>query len=154
MKRDLLSSVESYLLSAKAALPVLSEVRGNIIFTLSTSSFYPGRGGIMYATSKFAPWGMLSRLAHEVAPEIRVNGVSSRWHNEHRRPARSHYPRARGASLGDAPGREQDLKSKTPLGLAMGPKDHAGSYVHFASDRARGITGTVVNSDGGIGIRG
>lgn len=147
------TNVESYLLSAKAALPALSETGGNIIFTLSTSSFYPGRGGIMYVTSKFALRGMVSRLAHEVAPEIRVNGVA---------PGGTMSTDLRGlttlgldgTSLGDASGREQDLKSKTPLRLAMGPEDHAGSYVYLASDRARGITGTVVNSDGGIGIRG
>lgn len=147
------TNVESYLLSAKAALPALLKARGNIIFTLSTSSFYPGRGGIMYVTSKFALRGMVSRLAHEVAPEVRVNGVapggtmstdlrglSSLGHD--------------GRSLGDTPGREQDLRSKTPLEVAMGPEDHAGSYVYLASERARGITGTVINSDGGIGIRG
>ena len=31
--------------------------------------------------------------------------------------------------------------------------DHAGSYVFLASDRACGITGTVLHSDGGIGVR-
>lgn len=119
------TNVESYLLSAKAALPALSEAGGNIIFTLSTSSFYPGRGGIMYVTSKFALRGMVSRLAHEVAPQIRVNGVA---------PGGTMSTDLRGLtsigfegrSLGDAPGREEDLKSKTPLGLAMGPEDHAG----------------------------
>lgn len=146
------TNVQSYLLSAKAALPALYETHGNIIFTLSTSSFYPGRGGIMYVTSKFALRGMVSRLAHELAPQIRVNGVA---------PGGTMSTDLRGLSslghdsrsLGDAPGREKDLKSKTPLGLAMGPEDHAGSYVYLASDRARGITGTIVNSDGGIGIR-
>lgn len=147
------TNVKSYLLSAKAALPALSETGGNIIFTLSTSSFYPGRGGIMYVTSKFALRGMVSRLAHEMAPGVRVNGVA---------PGGTMSTDLRGLtsiglddrSLGDAPGREDDLKSKTPLGLAMGPEDHAGSYIYLASDRARGITGTILNSDGGIGIRG
>jgi enoyl-[acyl-carrier-protein] reductase (NADH) len=57
-------------------------------------------------------------------------------------------------SLGSAPDREEDLKSRTPLRVAMGPEDHAGTYVYLASDRARGITGVIVNSDGGIGVRG
>lgn len=147
------TNVESYLLSAKAALPALSEAQGNIIFTLSTSSFYPGRGGIMYVTSKFALRGMVTRLAHELAPDVRVNGVA---------PGGTMSTDLRGLgslgldsrSLGDTPGREEDLKSKTPLGIAMGPAEHAGSYVYLASDRSRGITGVVINSDGGIGIRG
>ena len=47
----------------------------------------------------------------------------------------------------------QDSKSRTPLHVALSGADHAGSYVFLASDRARGITGTVVHSDGGVGIR-
>jgi enoyl-[acyl-carrier-protein] reductase (NADH) len=39
------------------------------------------------------------------------------------------------------------------LQLALGPEDHAGSYVFLASDRARGITGTFVHSDGGIAVK-
>lgn len=147
------TNVESYLLSAKAALPALTETGGNIIFTLSTSSFYPSRGGIMYVTSKFALRGMVTRLAHELAPKIRVNAVA---------PGGTMSTDLRGLgslgldsrSLGDTPNREEDLKSKTPLGIAMGPEEHAGSYVYLASNRARGITGVVINSDGGIGIRG
>jgi enoyl-[acyl-carrier-protein] reductase (NADH) len=37
--------------------------------------------------------------------------------------------------------------------VALTAEDHAGSYVFLASERARGITGTVVHSDGGTGIR-
>jgi enoyl-[acyl-carrier-protein] reductase (NADH) len=56
-------------------------------------------------------------------------------------------------ALGDAPGREQDLRARTPLQIALTGADHAGSYVFLASDRARGITGTVVHSDGGVAVR-
>jgi enoyl-[acyl-carrier-protein] reductase (NADH) len=38
------------------------------------------------------------------------------------------------------------------LQVALTGEDHAGSYVFLASDRARGITGTVVHSDGGVGV--
>jgi NAD(P)-dependent dehydrogenase (short-subunit alcohol dehydrogenase family) len=147
------TNVESYLLSAKAALPRLEESGGSIIFTLSTSSFYPGRGGILYVASKFATRGMVIQLAHELAPEVRVNGVA---------PGGTMSTDLRGLtsiglsqrSLGSAPDREENLKSRTPLKLAMGPEDHAGTYVYLASDRARGITGVIINSDGGIGVRG
>jgi len=147
------TNVESYMLSARAALPTLQEAGGNIIFTVSTSGFYPGRGGILYVASKFAVRGMVIQLAHEVAPDIRVNGVA---------PGGTMSTDLRGLksigqdqrSLGSAPDREEDLKSRTPLRLAMGPEDHAGTYVYLASDRARGITGTIINSDGGIGVRG
>ena len=50
--------------------------------------------------------------------------------------------------------REQDMRCRTPLQVAaLTGDDHASSYVFLASDRARGITGAVVHSDGGIGIR-
>lgn len=152
-KETFKTNVGSYLLSAKAALPELEESDGSIIFTLSTSSFYPGRGGILYVASKFATRGMVIQLAHEVAPKVRVNGVA---------PGGTMSTDLRGLksidlnqrSLGSAPEREENLRSRTPLGLAMGPEDHAGTYVYLASDRARGITGVIVNSDGGIGVRG
>jgi NAD(P)-dependent dehydrogenase (short-subunit alcohol dehydrogenase family) len=147
------TNVGSYLLSAKAALPELEEGGGSITFTVSTSGFYPGRGGILYVASKFAVRGMIIQLAYEVAPEVRVNGVA---------PGGTMSTDLRGLksiglgerSLGSAPDREKDLKSRTPLRVAMGPEDHAGTYVYLASDRARGITGVIVNSDGGIGVRG
>jgi NAD(P)-dependent dehydrogenase (short-subunit alcohol dehydrogenase family) len=51
------------------------------------------------------------------------------------------------------PGREERLRSRTPLRVALAPPDHAGAYVLLASDRARGITGEVLRSDGGLGVR-
>ena len=147
------TNVESYLLSTKAALPALSEAGGSIILTVSTSGFYPGRGGVLYVASKFAVRGTIIQLAHELAPKIRVNGVA---------PGGTISTDFRGLKslslnerrLQDAPDRKEDLKSRTPLRLAMGPEDHARAYVYLASDRARGVTGVIVNSDGGIGVRG
>ena len=52
------------------------------------------------------------------------------------------------------PGREDDLKSRTPLGVALTPADHAHSYLFLASDAARGVTGTFLHPDGGIGVKG
>jgi len=51
------------------------------------------------------------------------------------------------------PGREADLRGRTPLRVALTGADHAGSYVFLAYDRARGVTGTIIGSDGGIGVR-
>ena len=58
-----------------------------------------------------------------------------------------------GRALGATAGREEDLRRRTPLHVALSGEDHAGSYIFLASDRARGITGTVVHPDGGMGIR-
>jgi len=145
------ANVMSQLVPVKAALPELKRARGSVVLTVSTSGFYPGRGGILYVGSKFAVRGCVISLAHELAPEIRVNGVA---------PGGTLDTNLRGsASLGQAdrelgatPGRAEELKGRTPLAVALTPADHAGGYVFLASDRARGVTGTIVHSDGGIGI--
>lgn len=144
-------NVKSQLVCVQAALAELRQARGSVVLTVSTSGFWPGRGGILYVASKFAVRGCVIALAHELAPEIRVNGVA---------PGGTVGTDLTGpGSIGlagrllDAPGREQELKSRTPLQVALTGADHAGSYVFLASDRARGVTGTVVHSDGGAGVK-
>jgi phthalate 3,4-cis-dihydrodiol dehydrogenase len=144
-------NVKSQLVGVRAALAELRRAGGSVVLTVSTSGFYPGRGGVLYVASKFAVRGCVIALAHELAPDVRVNGVApgGTLHTE------LTGPRSLGLAdrvLGAAPGREQDLRSRTPLHVALTGEDHAGSYVFLASDRARGITGTVVHSDGGVGI--
>jgi NAD(P)-dependent dehydrogenase (short-subunit alcohol dehydrogenase family) len=144
-------NVKSHLHSVRAALPALRESRGTVLLTESTSAYYPGRGGVLYVSTKFAVRGLVTALAHELAPEIRVNGVA---------PGGTLDTDLRGiASLGldarrldDTPGRAAELAARVPLGVALSGVDHAWSYVFLASDRARGISGDVVHSDGGIGV--
>ncbi len=145
-------NVKSQLVSVKAALDELRRSRGSVVLTVSTSGFYPGRGGILYIATKFAVRGCVIALADELAAVVRVNGVA---------PGGTLGTELTGpASIGLAdrildatPGRAEDLRSRTPLQVALTAADHAGSYVFLASDRARGITGTIVHSDGGIGVR-
>jgi NAD(P)-dependent dehydrogenase (short-subunit alcohol dehydrogenase family) len=146
-------NVASMLVGVQSALPALTESRGAIVLTSSTSGFYPARGGALYVASKFAVRGLVIALAHELAPDIRVNGVApgGTIGTDLRGPA------ALGLdvqSLADRPGREEDLRARTPLAVALTPADIAGSYVFLASDAARGITGTFVHPDGGIGVKG
>jgi NAD(P)-dependent dehydrogenase (short-subunit alcohol dehydrogenase family) len=145
-------NVKSQLVCVRAALPQLRRARGSVVLTVSTSGFYPGRGGVLYVASKFAVRGCVVALAHELAPDIRVNGVApgGTLGTELTGPASLGLA---GRALGAEPGREQDLRARTPLRVALTGDDHAGSYVFLASDRARGVTGTVVHSDGGMGIR-
>ncbi len=145
-------NVKSQLVSVRAALPELRRAGGSVVLTVSTSGFYPGRGGVLYVASKFAVRGCVIALAHELAPEVRVNGVAPGG----TLGTELTGPRSLGLAdsvLGAAPGREQDLRRRTPLQVALTGEDHAGSYVFLASDRARGITGTVVHSDGGVGVK-
>ncbi|MGB3442777.1 MAG: 3-(cis-5,6-dihydroxycyclohexa-1,3-dien-1-yl)propanoate dehydrogenase [Actinophytocola sp.] len=145
-------NVKSMLRSVKAALPALTESRGSVILTESTSAYFPGRGGVLYVSSKFAVRGMVTALAHELAPGVRVNGVA---------PGGTLGTDLRGAAalglsgrrLADTPGRATELAARTPLNVALTSEDHAWSYVFLASAKARGVTGGVVHSDGGAGIK-
>lgn len=146
------TNVLSHLQSAKAAIPALRRARGSsIVLTESASSFYPGRGGVLYVSSKFAVRGLVSALAHELAPDIRVNGVA---------PGGTLNTDLRGLSslgldetrLDDSPDRARDVAARTPLHVALTGEDHAWSYVFLASERSRGITGETVRPDGGFGL--
>ncbi|WP_326566199.1 3-(cis-5,6-dihydroxycyclohexa-1,3-dien-1-yl)propanoate dehydrogenase [Amycolatopsis rhabdoformis] len=146
------TNVKSHLHSVKAALPELKRSgHGVVLLTESTSSYYPGRGGVLYLSSKFAVRGLVTALAHDLAPEVRVNGVA---------PGGTLGTDLRGLpslgtadrSLGDTPRRAEELAARVPLNVALSGEDHAWSYVFLASDRARGITGHAVHPDGGIGV--
>jgi enoyl-[acyl-carrier-protein] reductase (NADH) len=50
---------------------------------------------------------------------------------------------------------KEALKSINPLQLEFEAKDHVGAYLYLASkELSRGVTGVVINSDGGLGVRG
>jgi len=148
------TNVLSHLQSVKAALPALRAGTGSsIVLSESTSSYHPGRGGVLYVSSKFAVRGLVATLAHELAPEVRVNGVA---------PGGTLNTDLRGlASLGldgvrldDTPDRARDMAARTALNVALTGADHAWSFVFLASDRSRGITGETVHPDGGFGLVG
>jgi phthalate 3,4-cis-dihydrodiol dehydrogenase len=146
------TNVRSVLHSVKAALPDLTASgQGSVVLTESTSSYYPGRGGVLYVASKFAVRGLVTALAHELAPAVRVNGVA---------PGGALGTDLRGLpslgladrSLGDTPSRAADLAARVPLQVALDGPDMAWSYVYLASPRSRGVTGTAVHPDGGAGV--
>jgi NAD(P)-dependent dehydrogenase (short-subunit alcohol dehydrogenase family) len=133
------TNVLSHLQSVKAAVPE------------SASSFYPGRGGVLYVSSKFAVRGLVASLAYELAPQIRVNGVA---------PGGTLNTDLRGLNslgqdetrLDDSPNRASDMAARTPLNVALTGDDHAWAFVFLASDRSRGITGETIRPDGGFGL--
>ncbi len=150
-------NVKGYLLGAKAAAPELIKSEGTIIYTVSNAGFYPAGGGPLYTSSKHAVVGLIRQLAYELAPKIRVNGVAPGGTRTDLRGLATlgqaemglgsvlppSEPGASGASLG------------VPLGFMADPKDHAGAYVYLASkENSRAVTGTIIESTGGIGVRG
>ncbi|MDA0313486.1 MAG: SDR family NAD(P)-dependent oxidoreductase, partial [Gemmatimonadetes bacterium] len=126
------TNVKSVLFAVRSAEPELARRNGSVIVTGSSSSFYPGRGGVLYVGSKFALRGVIVQLAHELAPAIRVNGVA---------PGGTLGTDLRGlVSLGqshqrlaDRTDREAALRARTPLSVALNPEDHAAAYVYLAS---------------------
>jgi phthalate 3,4-cis-dihydrodiol dehydrogenase len=147
-------NVKSCLHSVKAALPALkSGTSPSIVLTESTSSYYPGRGGVLYVASKFAVRGVVKALAHDLAPEIRVNGVA---------PGGTTGTDLRGIaslgtdgrSLGSAPNRSEELAARVALRVALSGDDHAWSYLFLASEQARGMTGETLHTDGGMSVSG
>ncbi len=144
-------NVKGYFFGARAAIPELRKTKGSIIFTASTSSFYTGGGGTPYVASKHAVLGLIRQLAWELTPDIRVNGVA---------PGGTRTPLAGTQAGGTADVHMEDMEGldamiagMTPLARIAEPDDHSGLYALLASRQDSAyMTGTVLLSDGGIGI--
>ena len=143
-------NVKGYALGARAAIPELRKTSGNIVFTASTSSFFTGGGGSFYVASKHAVVGLIKQLAWELAPQVRVNGVAP---GGTRTPLSGSSTAGMGeAHLSEMPGLDDLIGPMTPMGRIAEPEDHVAHYVLLASRNASYTTGTVMLSDGGIGI--
>jgi NAD(P)-dependent dehydrogenase (short-subunit alcohol dehydrogenase family) len=136
-------NVYAALLAVREAAPALRRARGAVTLTLSTAAYQRGGGGPLYASSKAALRGLVTHLATELAPEVRVNGVA---------PGGTGGTRLGGlASLGQTQtadavsGRDERIRAGTLLGVLPLPDDHAQAYLYLA--RARAVTGTVLRSD-------
>ena len=140
------------LLGAHAAVSSLRSTGGSLIFTASPASSHAGGGGVLYTASKHAVAGLVRQLAKELAPEVRVNGVS---------PGATLTPLAGPHSLGMSERRLADnqelvrrLEFGIPLARAWPAETHASIYVLLASrTEAPATTGCIFESDGGYGVR-
>jgi len=145
-------NVKGYLLLAKAALPALVASRGSMIFTISNAGFYTEGGGPLYTASKHAAVGLVRQLAFELAPHVRVNGVAPGGIDTDLRGPEALGMSERSISALNLP---QRAKATVPVGELPKAEDYAAAYVFFASRRDNvPATGSILNYDGGFGIRG
>jgi NAD(P)-dependent dehydrogenase (short-subunit alcohol dehydrogenase family) len=146
-------NVKGYLLAARAALDALRTSCGSIVFTLSSSSFYSGGGGVLYVTSKHGLVGTVRQLAFELAPDIRVNAVAPGGTRTGLRGLAAAGEQDR--ALDRLTGFEAMVAKTVPLGFLAEPADHAALYVTLADRTAsRFVTAAIVPSDGGLEVRG
>jgi NAD(P)-dependent dehydrogenase (short-subunit alcohol dehydrogenase family) len=149
-------NVLGYLQGARACVDALGRRRGCMIFTVSNAGFHAGSGGgILYTASKHAVVGLVRELAFELAPHVRVNGVAPGGTITDLRVAAS-LAESVGDDrhFGDPARSARGIRATNPLRILPRPEDHAALYVLLASDRARAMTGSVLESDGGLSARG
>jgi len=145
-------NVLGYIHLARASLAALTETRGSLIFTVSNAGFMPNGGGVLYTASKHAVVGLIRQMAYEFAPYVRVNGVA---------PGAMVTQLSGADSMGMAdrvyPGDRIAARAEgfVPLGRMLETAEYASGFVFFA-DRRDNVpaTGSVLNYDGGLLVRG
>ncbi|MHA6797426.1 SDR family oxidoreductase (plasmid) [Pseudonocardia bannensis] len=144
--------VLGYLLGARRMASALRAARGSMIFTASSSSRYAGGGGALYVAAKHAVVGLVRQLAHELAPDVRVNAIAP-GATATGLSGLSDSEVGRGR-LDERPGLMDRVAETVPLGFVAEPADHAALYVLLASaTEAPFVTGAVLPSDGGLDVR-
>lgn len=122
---------------AQACAPALRKTGGSIVNIVDIHAERPMPGHTVYCTAK-AGLAMLTRsLARELAPEVRVNGVS---------PGAILWPE--GESDSDGEPAHARILERVPLARTGNPEDIAGAVLYLARD-AGYVTGQILAVDGG-----
>lgn len=131
------SNLKAPLFLSQAALPHLREQRGVIINIVDIHSQRPLRNHSVYGAAK-AGLAMLTRsLAKDLAPEVRVNGVS---------PGAILWP-----ENGMSDSTKESILRQIPLQRAGTADDIAGCVLYLVQD-ASYVTGQIIAVDGGRSI--
>ena len=120
-----------------------TETRGSIVNISSIAGLIGFAGASAYAASKAGVTLFTKSIAMETAREkIRVNTVH---------PGLIMTTMQK-ASLGDAPGAQDEAAARIPMGELGEPIDIANCVLFLASDEARYITGAAFVVDGGVTV--
>ncbi|MDH3613663.1 MAG: pteridine reductase [Gammaproteobacteria bacterium] len=131
------SNLKAPLFLSQAALPELRKTKGVIINIVDIHAQRPLKNHTVYGPAK-AALAMLTRsLAKDLAPDVRVNGVS---------PGAILWPE-------DGMGEEtrESILKQIPLQRAGDPNDIAGCVLYLVRD-ATYVTGQIIAVDGGRSI--
>lgn len=131
------TNVKAPLFLSQAAAPHLREQQGSIVNIVDIHAQRPLRHHTVYGPAK-AALAMLTRtLARDLAPAVRVNGVS---------PGAILWPED-----GVSDSYQQSVLKQVPLGRAGAPEDIADCVLYLVRD-AHYVTGQIIAVDGGRSI--
>jgi len=128
---------------SKAVIPIMKAKGGGKIINIAslaakTMSYL---GGANYTASKAGVLGFTRHLAFELGPhKINVNAIC---------PGLTMTPLVEGSS---SPEMRQAIINRIPLRDFVRPADIAEAVIFLASEKARMITGTSIDIDGGISL--
>jgi len=119
---------------------MLKQGKANIIVIGSGAKVTGSGGGLHYAATKMAQYGIIKGLSYELLPDgIRANIITP--HIIDTPMLRQRYP--------DKPEINEKLNKRTPIGRIGDPKDIAGIAMFLASDESGYICGAEILADGG-----
>lgn len=133
------SNLKAPLFLAQAAAPELRKHHGAIVNIIDIHWERPMKQHVVYSIAKAGLAGMTRSLARELAPDVRVNGVS---------PGANIWPE--GESVFDEVARQRILHT-VPL-RRVGEPDDIARAVRFLLDDASYVTGQILAVDGGRSI--
>jgi NAD(P)-dependent dehydrogenase (short-subunit alcohol dehydrogenase family) len=128
---------------SKAVIPVMKARGGGKIINISslaakTMSYH---GGADYTASKAGVLGLTRHLAFEMGPyKINVNAIC---------PGVTMTPLVEKHST---PEMRESVKNRTPMRGLVKPEDIAHAVIFLASEKARMITGSTIDVDGGLSL--
>jgi pteridine reductase len=128
------SNAQAPFFLAQAAASHLRDRAGAIINLLDIYAERPLPGYSVYCMAKAAQAAMTLALAHDLGPEVRVNGVA---------PGAVMWPEA-----GNDYARREDIIARTPLKRVGTAEDVASTVLWLLRD-AQFVTGQIISVDGG-----